>query len=69
MSSGGHISQGKWDQIKGSVKEKWGDITDDDYKESEGKIDQLSGKVEEKYGYARAEVADFLEQFKDDEAA
>ena len=65
--SAGHITEGKWNQIKGSVKERWGDLTDDEYKESEGKIDQLAGKIEEKYGHARREVAEQLDKLTDDD--
>ncbi|MEZ4523045.1 MAG: CsbD family protein [Thermomicrobiales bacterium] len=64
--SAGHISEGKWDQIKGSVKERWGELTDDDYKQSEGKIDQLAGKIEEKYGHARRDVAEKLDEWTGD---
>lgn len=64
--SSGHITEGKWNQIKGSVKERWGELTDDEYAESEGKIDKLAGKIEEKYGHARREVAEFLDGLTDD---
>jgi len=45
--------QGKWKQIKGSVKERWGKLTDDDIDVINGKHDQLVGKIQEKYGIAR----------------
>jgi uncharacterized protein YjbJ (UPF0337 family) len=45
--------QGKWKQIKGSVKERWGKLTDDDINIIDGKHDQLVGKIQEKYGIAR----------------
>jgi uncharacterized protein YjbJ (UPF0337 family) len=45
--------QGKWKQIKGSVKERWGKLTDDDINVIDGKHDQLVGKIQEKYGIAR----------------
>jgi uncharacterized protein YjbJ (UPF0337 family) len=48
--------QGKWKQIKGSVKERWGKLTDDDIDVINGKHDQLVGKIQERYGIAR-EVA------------
>ena len=48
--------QGKWKQVKGSVKERWGKLTDDDIAVSDGQHDQLIGKVQERYGIAR-EVA------------
>ena len=45
--------QGKWKQIKCSVKERWGKLTDDDIDVINGKHDQLVGKIQEKYGIAR----------------
>jgi uncharacterized protein YjbJ (UPF0337 family) len=45
--------QGKWKQIKGSVKERWGKLTDDDIDVINGKHDQLVGKIQERYGVAR----------------
>lgn len=44
---------GNWKQFKGKVKEKWGDLTDDDMTVVEGKRDQLVGKIQERYGYAK----------------
>ncbi len=66
--SSGHITEGKWKQIKGTVKENWGEITDDEYKQSEGKLDKIAGKIEEKYGQARSEVSEQLDKLtRDDE--
>ncbi|MGA3088368.1 MAG: CsbD family protein [Terriglobales bacterium] len=48
--------QGKWKQLQGSVKERWGKLTDDDIDVVDGKHDQLVGKIQERYGIAR-EVA------------
>jgi uncharacterized protein YjbJ (UPF0337 family) len=45
--------QGKWKQMKGSVKEHWGKLTDDDLDVIDGKHDQLVGKIQERYGIAR----------------
>ena len=45
--------QGKWKQIKGSVKERWGKLTDDDLDVIDGKHDQLIGKIQERYGIAK----------------
>lgn len=47
------IIQGKWKQVKGSVKEKWGDLTDDELDQIEGNKDKLSGKLQEKYGWTK----------------
>jgi uncharacterized protein YjbJ (UPF0337 family) len=48
--------EGKWKQMKGSVKEKWGKLTDDDLDVIAGKQDQLAGKIQERYGITREEA-------------
>ncbi|WP_075182887.1 CsbD family protein [Pantoea sp. 1.19] len=48
--------EGNWKQFKGTVKEKWGKLTDDDVTVIEGKRDQLVGKIQERYGYAKDEA-------------
>jgi len=48
--------KGKWKQMKGSVKERWGKLTDDDLDVIDGQSDQLIGKIQERYGIARQEA-------------
>jgi len=48
--------QGKWKQMKGTVKERWGKLTDDDIDVINGRNDQLVGKIQEKYGIAKEEA-------------
>jgi uncharacterized protein YjbJ (UPF0337 family) len=47
---------GQWKQIKGSIKEQWGKLTDDDLTQLEGHSDQLAGRLQERYGLAREEA-------------
>lgn len=47
------ILKGKWKEIKGSIKEKWGDLTDDDLTEIEGQTEKLAGILQTKYGYTK----------------
>lgn len=47
------IAKGKWTEIKGSIKEQWGDLTDDDLVEIEGKMEKLAGILQTKYGYTK----------------
>lgn len=42
--------EGRWHQIMGRVKSKWGKLTDDDIKNVAGKKDVLIGKIQERYG-------------------
>lgn len=55
--------EGNWKQISGKVREKWGQLTDDDLTQIDGKRDQLIGKIQQSYGLARdaaeAQVRDF----------
>jgi uncharacterized protein YjbJ (UPF0337 family) len=48
--------EGKWKQFKGSVKQKWGKLTDDDLDVVAGKRDQLVGKIQERYGITKEEA-------------
>lgn len=57
------IIQGKWDQIKGSVKEQWGDLTDDEVTQIAGNREKLSGKLQERYGWTKAEVDEKMNDF------
>lgn len=45
--------EGKWKQMKGSFREKWGDITDDQYEEAAGKKDKMVGLLQEHYGMSK----------------
>jgi uncharacterized protein YjbJ (UPF0337 family) len=59
------ILEGKWKQLRGQVKETWGELTDDEVDEINGKRDKLVGKLQEKYGYAREEAEDEVDDFLD----
>lgn len=48
--------EGKWKQLKGSAKAKWGQLTDDDLDYVAGKQEQLAGRIQERYGIARDEA-------------
>lgn len=47
------IIKGKWAEIKGAIKEQWGDLTDDELVEIEGKTEKLAGILQTKYGYTK----------------
>jgi uncharacterized protein YjbJ (UPF0337 family) len=57
--------EGNWKQFTGKVKEKWGQLTDDDLTEINGRRDQLEGRLQERYGWAkdqaRREVDNWLD--------
>jgi uncharacterized protein YjbJ (UPF0337 family) len=57
------VLSGKWKQFRGSIKEKWGDLTDDELDQIEGRRDQLAGKLQEKYGYTKQEAEREIDSF------
>ncbi|MHB0856828.1 MAG: CsbD family protein [Anaerolineae bacterium] len=57
------ILKGKWNQFKGQVKQRWGDLTDDDLDKIEGRRDELVGKIQEKYGYTRERAEREVDSF------
>jgi uncharacterized protein YjbJ (UPF0337 family) len=64
------VLEGKWRQLSGEIKRRWGKLTDDDVDIAKGDLDVLAGKLQERYGYARdraqREIEDFL-AMEDDE--
>ena len=56
--------EGNWKQLKGKIKEKWGQLTDDEIDMMEGNREQFEGKIQEKYGIgkdqAKRNVDDWL---------
>jgi len=56
--------KGNWTQFVGKAKEKWGRLTDDDWKVVECKRDQLVGKIQERYGITREEAERQLGEFE-----
>jgi uncharacterized protein YjbJ (UPF0337 family) len=55
--------EGQWKQYKGQVREKWGDLTDDDMQAIAGKKDKLIGRIQERYGIAKQKAAEQVDEF------
>ena len=54
--------EGSWTELKGKVKEKWGQLTDDDLEQAAGRRDQLIGALQRRYGYERDRAERELEE-------
>lgn len=54
--------KGNWDVIKGKLKQKFGDLTDNDLLFKEGKEDELLGRLEKKLGKSKQEIRDTIEK-------
>lgn len=52
--------KGTWNEIKGKLKQKYADLTDDDLTYAEGKEDELYGKLQKKLGKTRDEVVKLI---------
>jgi uncharacterized protein YjbJ (UPF0337 family) len=60
--------KGKWTQMKGRARERWGELTDDELAQVEGDREQLIGLVQERYGRARTEAEREVDQWMRDAA-
>jgi len=52
--------QGNWNEISGKIREKWGQLTDDELSRVKGDVSQLTGLIQRKTGVAREEIEKFL---------
>jgi len=52
--------QGQWNKMRGQVKERWGQLTDDDLQIQGGNVDQLVGKIQQRTGESREAIEKFL---------
>jgi uncharacterized protein YjbJ (UPF0337 family) len=62
MSAFSDRVKGNWNQIKGKLKEEYGELTDDDLIYREGKEDQMLGRIQEKTGKTKQEIKDFIDK-------
>jgi uncharacterized protein YjbJ (UPF0337 family) len=58
------VLKGKWNQLRGDIRTRWGKLTDDDITQIHGEAEKMIGKLQERYGYKREqaekEINDFL---------
>jgi uncharacterized protein YjbJ (UPF0337 family) len=57
------ILKGKWNQLKGEVRNRWGKLTDDDVAQIQGNVEKMIGKLQERYGYNRQQAEKELNDF------
>jgi len=56
--------RGKWNQFKGSVKQQWAKLTDDDLTAIDGHRDRLLGKLQERYGITKEKAEQQINEWK-----
>ncbi len=55
--------EGNWKQLKGQVKEQWGNLTDDEIDKINGSREQLEGKIQASYGYGKEEAKKAVDEW------
>lgn len=56
--------EANWKQLRGAVKEQWGELSDDDLDRIDGQRDQLVGKLQERYALAREDAEREVKRFE-----
>lgn len=54
--------KGSWNEVKGKLKQKYGQLTDDDLAYEEGQEDQMYGRLQQKLGKTKDEIKKELRQ-------
>jgi uncharacterized protein YjbJ (UPF0337 family) len=57
------VLKGKWNQVKGEVRKKWGDLTDDDLDRIQGDAEKFIGVLQERYGWRREQAEREMDEF------
>ncbi len=55
--------KGKWNQVKGKMKQAYANLTDDDLKYAEGKSDELLGRLQEKTGKTKEQLKEQIDKW------
>jgi uncharacterized protein YjbJ (UPF0337 family) len=53
--------KGSWNELKGKLKQKYGQLTDDDLAFGEGKGDELLGRLQQKLGKSKEDLRKEIE--------
>ncbi len=53
--------KGNWNQVKGALKQEYGELTDDDLTYTEGQEDELVGRLQTKLGKTKEDIKSFID--------
>lgn len=53
--------EGHWNEVKGRIQERWGQVTENELQQARGDANQLVGVLQQRTGETRREIEDFLE--------
>jgi uncharacterized protein YjbJ (UPF0337 family) len=54
--------KGSWNEVKGKLKQQYGDLTDDDLVFAEGKEDEMLGRLQKKLGKSKEDLRQMIER-------
>ena len=57
-------AEGKWKEFNAKIKQKWGELTDDEITQAEGNIDELAAKIQQRYGESKETISRQLNEYK-----
>lgn len=57
------IFQGEWEELKGQLKQVWGQLTNRDLDEIKGNQQEIFGKLQKHYGYTKEQAKQEVERF------
>ena len=57
------ILKGRWNELKGEIRTRWGKLTDDDVAEIQGQAEKMIGKLQQRYGYKREQAEKDIQDF------
>jgi uncharacterized protein YjbJ (UPF0337 family) len=60
------IVEGNWKQLKGKIKQKWGELTDDDIDQINGNYEILAGRLQETYGLSKDDAERRIKEFNEE---
>jgi len=61
MSLNAQTLQGSWNQVKGKIRDRWGELTDDELQSAKGNLEQLVGLIQRKTGETRSAIETYLD--------
>lgn len=53
--------KGNWNEVKGKLKQKYSELTDDDLRYADGKEDEMLGRLQQKLGKSKSEIKQEIE--------
>ena len=59
------IAAGKWKELKGKVRAKWGQLTDDEFDKIAGKREEFAGILQQRYGVKRDQAEEYFDDLRD----